>query len=205
MVNASFSTVPLPCFNFTFILKQSQLPEIYKHAEKDSLFSWKMDELVAKPMPCSPWTRQPVFPTKKDLLLHKHKTTEKMGKMTSIHSYHLIFKVHWGFTGFLDNVRYSKKLLIQNILCVYLSCGFSPLQSGTIPQSLLDFHAMNVFKDYRVVIFSWFLISTSDIKNITEVMLCSSHRALSVVHNLYLFTSEVNFDASIMVVSYSFL
>lgn len=98
--------------------------------------------------------------------------------------------LHSGFCSSLSNA--GKGNQVGSTRCFHFSCLSSLLQSGTILQSFLGFHDLEVFGDHRPVMLqniSQFTVGLGFLtiililcifgQKVTEVMLCSSHCMLS--------------------------
>ena len=86
-----------------------------------------------------------------------------------------------------EKERFKKK-------SIYLSCIFSHLQSGTLPQSFLDFHILDTFEDsWPIILQLAFTLHLSDVyswldsrvgisdSTLTETMLCPSQIVLELL------------------------
>lgn len=69
-----------------------------------------------------------LFPSHKDIVLHRHNTTTTIRKLISTYYCYLILRPHSSFSHCPNNVFYNKRSQSRIMCYIYLSCFFSLLQ-----------------------------------------------------------------------------
>lgn len=133
---------------FFYLETFAKLKKKVKCSAKNFLFSTIWEWGLGAP---SPQIFLVLFSTNKDLLPN-HSATIKIRKLTLIRDHHLIHRSHSSFVNCLNKMFCSNRTQFRIMHCIELLCLSSMHQPGTIPQSFLDFHALDTFEEDRLVI-----------------------------------------------------